>query len=133
MPNLDFNPDVPASCPPGDAEPANHIVYRQVDTDVLSVEDFKSHAEKGKKCDPEDCKSWGCSVWTNLDAAVHARKLFNHFRRTYLAAGSVGPTDGVIKMTPNNRQPEHYTFWKSFGKDISGNFEIVMQPEGGDV
>lgn len=132
MPELLFNPEIPViSCPPQDATPADNVIYRQSDQAAPNVDTFRSHAELGKRCDVEDCRSWGCSVWPSLEAAVHARKLFPHFRQTFVLIGHVGPEDGVVKHTPNNRQPEHFTFWKAFNQEIFDKFMVVLEPEGG--
>lgn len=46
----------------------------------------------------------------------------------YIIGGDVSDQDGVMKHTPRENQPEHYTFWKVFDLDITHKFRAVREP-----
>ena len=128
-----FNPAIAEAlgdtCPPKEAQPANLTIYRGVRTPPVGPDDFLSHVEaQVDGNNPNDCEHWGLSVWVSMEAVEHARRTYRGIRRWYVAQGDVTEEDGVLLVTPSSRQPEHHTFWKVFGKDISGAFQIVLNP-----
>jgi hypothetical protein len=129
----DFNPAIKKacgeSCPPKDAKAVTLKIFRGIRSPPLTADDFLSHAELGLPCDPANCEHWGLSVWLTERAVHHARGTYRPIRRWHIAAGTITPQDGVLMATPTTPQPEHHTFWKVFGKDISGSFTIVIVPE----
>jgi hypothetical protein len=46
----------------------------------------------------------------------------------HIAKGEVTPDDGVLLATPTKLQPEHHTFWKVLGNDLSPKFAIILPP-----
>lgn len=92
------------------------------------MDDFLSHAELNLVDDRTICEHWGLSVWVSLHAVEHARKTYRPLRKWHIASGDVSPDDGVLMATPSTRQPEHHTFWKVYGRDISGSFTVMISP-----
>ena len=124
-----FHPDSPDDCPPNDAVPANREVFRKIDDLPIRADHFLSHNEVGNVADLASCLHWGCSVWVSEEDVHHARKIIPPFRRKHIIRGDVTPEDGRIKHTPGTKQPNHHTFWKVFGRDISGSFQVFLEPE----
>jgi hypothetical protein len=92
----------------------------------MSEQHFMAHPEINKPCNRKNCKHWGLSVWVHEDDARHALELFPDIMGGWrIARGTVTHNDGVLLGTPNARQPEHHTFWKSFGLEIAGKFVLL--------
>lgn len=87
-----------------------------------------AHPEVGKPCNPKKCSHWGLSVWTDENDARHAIELFPETMENWrIARGTVNHNDGVLLGTPSKKQPEHHTFWKSFGLNIAGKFSLLPE------
>lgn len=101
-------------------------LYKAIDGRQTKDRDFESFAEQGREgIDPEECQSWGLSVWTNEPAVMHARKAYHFFRKKKIIMFSIMETDGCLKATPSNRQPEHHTFWKTRSVDLVSKSQVV--------
>jgi hypothetical protein len=124
-----YHPDIPPQCPPHDALPANQLIFRQINEVPISSDHFLSHIENGKSTKVANCEHWGCSVWVDEEGVDHALDIFPHFRVTYIISGNVLPIQGCIKHTPNNRQERHYTFWKTYGVDVTPAFSVFRNPD----
>lgn len=124
-----FNPGFPAICPPSDAKPVDTEVFRLVMQDYPSANDFLSHREIGKRCECDECECWGLSVWCSRPAVDHALKVIPYFRKKCIAKGRVAKSNGVIKHTPTNKQPCHYTFWKDKNSKLEEAFKVVIYPK----
>jgi hypothetical protein len=123
-----FDPDTPANCPPDDAQQGKRTLYRCVKSDTVETEDFVSDVKaKRRNADPENCLSWGCSVWLDEDAVEHALSLFRFFKRKYIVVGDIDATDGAVMNTQSDKQPKHHTFWQATGVDVSSKFSIFME------
>jgi hypothetical protein len=120
---------MPKPCPPPNAGPANGVIFRGIPKPPISEDDFLSHPELNRpNCDHGNCEHWGLSVWVSKAEAEHAQRIFRYMRKWHIASGSVNGSDGVIMQTPSNQQPNHHTFWKIYGLEISSRFQIVIQP-----
>lgn len=130
---LPFDPDFPPACPPVDAEDVAGTIYRAVPGTPVGGEHFVSWVrEQRPNAKPDDCRHWGLSVWTSLEAVNHARRINAHIRSQFVAAGELAAGDGVIKATPTKPQPQHHTLWCCLGVDLAQKFQIVIEPaEGG--
>lgn len=127
---LTYHPDLPEACPPIDAPMADQTIYRSVRELPIADQHFLSDVENGRaRSDPTICDHWGCSVWPTLKAAEHGRSLFRFFRKSYLVAGKLDPTDGQLRLSPSAQQPEHTTFWKALHVSVSAKFSVIMDPE----
>jgi hypothetical protein len=124
-----FHANLPTGCPPGEAEPVSGEIFRGIRETPISETDFLSHRETGSHCDAPECECWGLSVWASMEAVEHARKAIPPIRRFwYIASGDLGEADGVIKHTPNRRQPQHHTFWRDAERDFADKFKIIITP-----
>lgn len=127
---VEFNGGMPKHCPPVEVAPFAGEILRAVPTEPILENHFLSHAEMGKKCDIQECESWGLSVWLSKEAAVHARAAFkNLFSKRFIVKISVNEHDGRLLKTPSNAQPEHHTFWKSSAAQFASRAEVIMKPE----
>lgn len=137
MDSYKYHPEIArycsSRCPPSDAEPADIVAYRSTPNWPISDADFLSDIETNKKNrDKTVCQHWGCSVWPNQAAAQHAWTLFKWVRRKYVVAGRLEPSDGQVLATPTGNQPEHFTFWKAVGVDVSTKFKVIFRPSIGE-
>lgn len=116
-------------CPPHEARAVNQKIYRGIRVPPIRENDFSSHAEmNAPSANLQDCTHWGLSVWVNEKAVYHARKTYRSLRKWHIAEGTVSEADGVLLATPSDKQPEHFTYWKAFGREISNLFKVVMAP-----
>lgn len=117
------------TCPPDDAEAASGKIYRAVEADPASSDDFLSYVKLGRK-DPTKakCDDWGLSVWCDLDAVEHARNVIPHFQERYIAAGDMDAQHGVVKASPSRKQPKHFTFWTYINVDLAPSFQVILPP-----
>lgn len=131
---LNFDPERPDACPPLDAEAPDGVIYRAVQSDPISADDFLSWVRAEKpSARRNDCRHWGLSVWTSLEAVIHARDISDSIAAQCIAAATLGRVDGVIKATPTKNQPEHHTLWCNVNVDVKGKFAIIMHPVDEDM
>lgn len=123
-----FDPEIPEGCPPADATQGQTTVYRALKGRAPKEEDFLSDVRAQRRsADPAKCMCWGCSVWTDEQAVVHALQIIPAFRRKSIATGLVDAEDGAIKHTPTNNQVDHFTFWKAADRDVSIKFSVFIK------
>jgi hypothetical protein len=125
-----YNLSLPGGQPPSDATPVNGEIWRGIKKPPLSSHDFLSEAEKkNPKADLSDPEWWGLSVWTSKEQADQGRGLFRYMEKWHIACGTPSITDcGVIKATPREQNPFHYTWWKTVEYDATPDFQIVLAP-----
>ena len=129
---LNFHPDIVASCPPIDAQPAPGPIYRKIAGKVATAADFASDVESNKtNCDATLCECWGCSIWCDEESVALALDLFPFWKKKYIVVGTPGNQHGVLKHTPTDSQPGHHTFWRALGVGLPGNFVKFSGPEEG--
>jgi hypothetical protein len=91
---------------------------------------MRSVIEQGRRTDPQDCKSWGLSVWVDESAARHAREIVPFFRTCSIVKFTVDGDDGELMHTPSNDQPEHHTYWRKVDLALSDDdFSLFLGPE----
>lgn len=123
---------MPEPCPPSDAEDGPCVVYRAVENDPISDTDLESWVKSGHpSAKVTDCKHWGISVWTSIEAAEHAREIVPHMLDKYVAKGCLIQGDGKVGATPTKRQPLHCTLWVNTEIDLKPRFTVVMEPDNG--
>src|SRR5437016_1558986 len=116
----------PADCPPSDSADADAFVFRAVNHDPPTADDFLSYIEEGKTVrDPaKRCQASGISVQGSLAAARHHRAVFPGLY-SCIAQGALKPAHGKLKATPNKRFPEHQTWWPFEGVVRERAFAVV--------
>jgi hypothetical protein len=121
--------DLPDTCPPADAENVDRELFKAIDGNRPREKDFKSFAERKRPgIDPEECDSWGLSVWPDMVAVRHALRVYPTFRRKSIIRFTVTKQDGCLKFTPSKKQPDHHTFWKDCNRSLLHVCEIVLKP-----
>lgn len=130
---LQFDEGIPPACPPADAEDTNCIVFRAVRDLPIGPGHFKSWVKsKHPSAKADDCRHWGLSVWTSLEAVKHARGINAHMRSSYVASAQLAVGDGRIRATPTKPQPKHHTLWCDVNTDMARKFAVVLGPEPED-
>jgi hypothetical protein len=87
-------------------------IYRSVANFPPTAADFLSDVEANRAGRQAlQLQALGCSVWETVEAASHARKIYDHFRTSYIVVGDLDPSDGQVLATPSKKQPEHATSW----------------------
>jgi uncharacterized surface anchored protein len=126
---LQFDNGIPDQCPPAEAVDATGEVFRAVPDESLQPDHFVSWIKaKKKSAKPKDCRHWGLSVWTSLEAVQHARKVNSHMCDQYIAKGALKAGDGRLAPTPTANQPMHHTLWCDINAPISTRFKIALPP-----
>ena len=112
--------DLPAQCPPIDAEPCNGVFYRIAQGDPAVSTDFFSQRKlmptrvfKGLEAD--ECIVRSISLFAAMDDARKRLKL-TKFRNANIAEITLEPKDGMIKKTFSD---SHYSWWRSTNFDVS--------------
>lgn len=124
---VNFPTTWPHGCPPADAEAASGELFRVAKTHPPSAEDFKSHAELGKKSLGPQCLRVGLSLFRSLDDAEHLTLLFPKLGR-HVLRGRLQAHHGVTKLTPSNRHPSHTTWWPYEGVNRCEPFSLAVNP-----
>jgi hypothetical protein len=123
-----FPGDWPPGCPPADAVAAHAVVYRTVQADPPTTDDFVTYRELGKRVSPgQECKAASLSVFLNEKDALHHREAFRWKGNARLIAkGQLTADCGVTRPTPSNRYPSHLSWWPYEGVDRSAVFTVVV-------
>lgn len=125
---MQYAQGIPHSCPPAAGERRSAIFFKAIDGKNPSEKDFLSFAEKDRpNVDKAQCSSWGLSVWPDMDAVEHARKIFDFFRRKKIVQFSVSVDDGMCLATPLPEQAKHHTFWKCSDKSVLATCVVVLE------
>jgi len=123
-----FDPDTPTGCPPCDANQEERTIFRCVDSPAAQEDDFASDISANRRyADPDNCMSWGCSVWADEKDVLLALKLFKPFKKKNIVSGDIAEEDGALLNTPSNNQPGHFTYWKADGVSVASKFTLFMQ------
>jgi hypothetical protein len=125
---MQYAEGIPLSCPPGDVERRNTHFFKAIDGKNPSERDFLSFAEKDRpNVDKGECSSWGLSVWPDMEAVEHARKVFDFFRRKKIVQFAVTADDGAYLATPLPDQAKHHTFWKCSNRSVLSTCVVVLE------
>lgn len=125
--NLIWPSHVPSECPPAEAEAASGIVYRYVDEDPPTSDDFLSLREKqptrvfGPKC----CQASGLSVFRNPRDLEQLRRRVPGYRNALVARARLSEVHGLLKPTPTRQGSSHSTWWIPAGVLAASIFRVV--------
>ena len=123
----------PDDCPPEDAKEKNICVYRLVNHNPPTSEDFLSTYElqPGRRFNNLSL-ACGISCYTDYEQAVQQNELLS--KSTYfirknlpkmkLAKGHTDPRCGVVKETPASF-PSHVTYWLRKNVSVEHHFEVI--------
>lgn len=114
-----------------------NIYVRKINRPAIRDTDLRSHWEKGKRVDDSDCKAvcgykgLSVNVWNNLSEKDVIGKFLTTFGISRKSKDSIylfkfKVDAGLLKYTPNERDPYHYTFYKcdAFTADMIEEVEV---------
>lgn len=125
--------DLPADCPPAEAEEVERVVYRFVKAEPLTVDDFARPIDKPRKTPPaadEMCEMCALSVFADTADLPVARQFIPGFKKKRVAEGTVTADDGVMQCTPTTvagspMMSSHHDWWVPEGVDPLPKFTVV--------
>lgn len=124
-----YHPDSPSDCPTSLATSPKGPVYRAVRKFPVEANDLLSDAERNRKgTDKANCINWGLSVWLTPEAVQYARDILPFTRERYIVDLVPTAADGRIQHTPTGNQPEHHTFWRFAGRDLTSQCQMLLAP-----
>ena len=120
--------DFPDQCPPAEAVIARGEVYRLIDGDAPTLDDFASaYTLKPARFHGEEegvlCMSMGLSVCGTLDD-IRRTKTIGPLRKKHIALGSIDGS-GVQLDTPARDKPTHQTWWRPATDTCWTGFKVV--------
>lgn len=116
-------PPFPAGCPGSeDPHPVNgfvfHLLRRQPD------QDFKTAYDRGVFQNKPLCLRVAYSCYMSFDVARHFVSFQPQFWRG-IARADLASDHGVIKHTPSQNSPEHYSLWLRARFDVRALFREI--------
>lgn len=110
LPAFPHNADWTPPCPPADAHDAGATVYRATKSQPFTLDDMKTHAEKGTaKTSRDKCGRCGLSVvLTEEDAELHYVNFPRHGR--FVARADLKPEHGKMKIV-GGMEESHTNIW----------------------
>ncbi|GAA0435383.1 hypothetical protein GCM10008983_09950 [Lentibacillus halophilus] len=119
----------PVGCPPSDAKPMEIRVYRLVQGNTITKEDFKSFIEEGRNgSNPKfSFTEYGLSVNLKHEELRNYRRAVPALRKKFknIAYGITYKDKGVVKSTPSAKQENHYTWWLCKDAEPESDFFIL--------
>ncbi len=97
----------PADCPPGDAQPADGVVYLAAH-DPPTAEDWKSAQERGHYLKLPQCRRVSLSCFRSAEQLEFVLRMPQHHGKVVHRA-ELGPEHGVLKLT--EPPPNHLSLW----------------------
>lgn len=133
---MEFNnrsfPDIfPDGCPPNNSNHEKIKVYRLVEKEIISENDFKSFTELGR--DAQDSKNpfieFGLSVNTDYEELKKVWRGNPGLKRKFkkICKGFTYICTGTIKATPSKAQQHHHTWWIYKEINPCNFFDIVEE------
>ncbi len=119
----------PQDCPPDDAREASDRVYRFIEQDRPTPEDFLTVRElyptrKFPETEKE-CRACAISVFASKEDLRLTRR-FGRFRNAKIAIGYLTPEAGILKHTPTPKtNNSHHSWWTPIGVEPWTFFQIV--------
>ncbi len=122
---IKYKEELPEQCPPGDAfEPSENLVYRLVESNPPTQQDFFSHRKlwPQKEYHTDECRARSISVFFDIVECDLLRALPAH-KTKKIAKVKVDESAG--KMLSTGRDPSHHSWWIYSGFEAHNNCEIV--------
>lgn len=101
----------PVNCPPQDAAETESVMYRAVENNPVSADDFQNAVEAGKFLKVDICARLAVSLNNTLSGVKHSFVLFPHRAGWHIATVGLKPCHGRVKPTPSLKQPDHVDWW----------------------
>lgn len=130
----------PENCPPGDSRPSSGVFYRVIldyESSAINAKHFRSHRQSQPRRiwppDIRECDLCSISVLQTLEESIKLTNLLldsvpaNSRKIGRVARGSLDPTMGKIKLTPDERNnlQSHHNWWLSEEIDPAPSFECL--------
>ncbi|NOT13968.1 MAG: hypothetical protein HOP21_00040 [Methylotenera sp.] len=118
----------PTNCPPLDQSAYEGFIYRHIQGDTPTTEDFISWAQKSPKKDFKEmqCQACGLSVFIDETASLNIGARVPALRGKKVAKYHFQKSDGVLKHTQSNNNEHHHTWWvDEFFTDIHLKFICI--------
>ncbi len=117
----------PEGCPPDDADDAHGMVFRLVDGDDPTLDDFQSWYERNPRRSWGDalCRACGLSVLRDLDDAKALRRRIPSLKTKRIAAADLQPTMGKVQQTSSKHASTHHTWWPPTTIEPPSLFAVV--------
>lgn len=119
---MEFPNEWPDDCPPTGAEPPEQekTVYRAVDNEPPTADDFQSAYQLGNRLNADDCLRRALSVFTKESDLEHKMKAFNIGDK--VAEGTLNEESGRTKDTGND---SHLSWWPAESVTREATFQVV--------
>jgi len=109
---MSFPATFPPDCPLPDARDCDGTVYMLSLAAVLTAEQCRSQAERGRAVDAGGeyvCMRHGLSVFPKLESCRHQGQLFPRLGSKIMSA-HLTAEHGKVRLT-SGKQPDHMTWW----------------------
>jgi hypothetical protein len=121
--NHTFPEYFPPCCPDDKAIDANGTVFRIVQANTQTDNDFLSHHELGTAITADPCARCGISVFDSFQGAVHRQKLSPRLGK-FIAEGILNPSSGKTSLP--NKASRHMEWWPYSDVDRPALFKSVI-------
>lgn len=122
----------PENCPPLRATAASGVVYRFVERDPPTTEDFRSLYEtrpeqnfRGKRC-----QASGLSVFRDPRDLERLRRRVRAYGSSLVASARLADVHGSLLPTPTRCGSSHHTWWLPRGVLAARIFHVVSAEDG---
>ena len=122
---MQFEPYLPASCPPNDAITGPKTLFRLTISDAIKASDFLTTHEEGKFLSGDPCQRCSLSTLASEEAAKEHRRLIRFLNSRKIAKGTVPEGAGMIKHTPSQASYHHWSWWPARGVVRHEYFEMI--------
>ncbi len=123
---MKFRDHMPDDCPPDDAERAAGRVYRMIQVNTPTADDFLSFRElKPGRSYPSNCIASGLSIYTEQEGIRRLRARVPRFRKMRVAEGQLNAEHGKMKNTPSRLHHSHHTWWVAADATPETDFTVI--------
>lgn len=116
-------------CPPTAAAPVEGDVWRCCKSKPPKGAEMKTHHESGRLPNADPCRRQALSVFCSETDAIHQVKLFQRWRRKFVAKATLDGSHGRSMLT-KGQQPTHTSWWPAESLDPAARaalFTVVSQ------
>lgn len=117
----------PNNCPPLHATAASGVVYRFVERDPPTTQDFQSLYETrpAQQYGGKRCQAFGLSVFRDPRDLERLRTRVRAYDTSLVASASLANVHGLLSPTPTRGGSSHHTWWVPLGVRAASVFHVV--------
>jgi hypothetical protein len=117
----------PENCPPSDAEDAEGIIFRLMQSIPPTENDLKAHVQLHPDQDfgTKHCQACGLSVYRSFYDAVRLQNRIPAYRAMRIAKADLSPREGKLLHTPSRPGASHHTWWIPRDINVENLFSIA--------